>query len=155
MKWLLIMLVLPLVLGAGAIALNRVPLWMEPGPLARLKVYLGRNAAVTRPDHVFPELRTPRLAASPDTVRACLLAQMRRLGWQEITVGKDGLALSAVVVTRLLGFRDDVAVRLEPVEGGTLVNAQSQSRIGRADFGANLHHLRLLIGACSDVGSVL
>lgn len=148
MKWLLILLLLPLVLGGGALLLNRVPLWAEPGPLARLKVYLGSNAAVTRDDHVLPELRTPQHAADVAAVRACLLSQMRRLGWRSIGQSGDGLELSAVVATPLLGFRDDVVIRLQPVSGGTLLHARSRSRVGKADFGANLHHLQQLFAGC-------
>jgi len=153
MRWLLIILALPLTLGAGAILLNRVPLWAEPGPLVRLKAYLGRNEAVTRPDHEFPELRPPWHAASPEAVKNCLLAQMRRLGWQDIAEANDGLGLNAVVATPLLGFRDDVTVRLEPVEGGTRLHAQSRSRVGKADFGANLRHLQVLFDACPGQGT--
>lgn len=149
MKWLLILLLcLPVLLTAGALALNRVPLLDPPGPLLRLKVYLGQNEAATRPDHDFPELRTPRLAAGPAVVKACLVTRMRQLGWQEIEASEDGRVISAVVVTPLLGFKDDVRVQLEPDEGGTLIHARARSRVGKADFGANQRHLRTLLDAC-------
>ncbi len=153
MKWLLVLLAVPLMLALGAILLNRVPLWESPGPLARLRVYLGENVAATRPDHPFPELRPYRINAAPDAVRACLLKQMRRLGWQAVTVSSDGLELSAEVKTPLLGFVDDVSIRLQPAAEITWVHARSRSRVGKADFGANLGHLLRLLTACRAITS--
>jgi len=154
MKWLLILLLcLPIVLTAGALVLNRVPLLDPPGPLQRLQVYLGQNEAATRPDHDFPELRTPRLVAGAALVKACLVTRMRQLGWQDIAASEDGRTLSAVVVTPLLGFKDDVRVQLEPDDGGTRVHARARSRVGKADFGANQRHLRDLLDACRDGGT--
>lgn len=146
MKWLLILLLcLPVLLMAGALALNRVPLFDPPGPMVRLKAYLGTNVAETRADHAFTELRTPKLAMSMDAATIRVVAVMTSLGWHEVRA--EGGVISAVVVSSLLGFKDDVAVRLESVEGGVLMHARSASRVGKGDFGANLRHLRDLFVA--------
>lgn len=146
MKWLLIVLLcLPVLLIAGALALNHVPLLNPPGALVRLKAYLTTNVAETRPDHTFPELRTPRLAMELDDARQRVVAAMQGLGWQAVRV--EGGVVRAVVATRLLGFKDDVTVRLEPVEVGVLLHARSASRVGKGDFGANARHLSGLFSA--------
>jgi uncharacterized protein (DUF1499 family) len=145
MKWLLLILALPLVLIAGGLALNRPPLLNTPGPLERLRVYLTTNVAETRPDHVFSELRTPLIAADLDATRSAVLAGMEQLGWREIQT--DDSELRAVVVSRLFRFRDDIRVRLEAAEGGTRLHVRSASRVGKGDLAANARHVLDLISA--------
>ena len=145
MKWLLLILALPLVLIAGGLALNRPPLLNTPGPLERLRVYLTTNVAETRPDHVFPELRTPLIAEDLDATRSAVLAGMEQLGWHEIQT--DDGELRAVVVSALFRFRDDIRVRLEAAEGGTRLHVRSASRVGKGDLAANARHVLDLISA--------
>ena len=142
MKWLLLVLVLPLLLIGGGLLLNRPPLFSPPGPVERLRTYLTTNIAETRPDHVFPELRTPLVPANPERTQQAVATAMRALGWQEIRAGQG--EVRAVVVSALLRFRDDVTVQLEATAGGTLLQARSASRIGKGDLAANGRHLREL-----------
>lgn len=52
--------------------------------------------------------------------------------------------------TRWLRFRDDIYVTLTPTaEGGSLLEATSQSRIGKGDLGQNPRNLRELLDALS------
>jgi uncharacterized protein (DUF1499 family) len=145
MKWLVPLLAVPVLLIAGGIASNRPALMSPPGPLARLKTYLTTNVAATRPEHPFPELRTPHLDVEPDLARDGLIAAMRELGWRDIA--EEGGELRAVVASPLFRFRDDVTVRLEGVSGGTLVHARSASRVGQGDLAANGRHLQELFAA--------
>jgi hypothetical protein len=145
MKWLVALLAVPLALVAGGLVVNRPPLSSPPGPAARLKTYLTTNVAETRLEHPFPELRTPHLDAGPDRVGEALTAAMDDLGWREVAES-DG-EIRAVVVSALFRFRDDVTVRLEEANGGTLVHARSASRVGQGDLAANARHLQDLLTA--------
>jgi hypothetical protein len=142
MKWLVLVLALPFLLLSGGLLLNRPPLLSPPGPLERLKTYLTTNIAETRPDHVFPELRTPLVPADPEQTGDAVLTAMHALGWKEIRAAEG--TLSAVVVSPLFRFRDDVTVRLKTAAGGTLLQAHASSRVGKGDLGANGRHLREL-----------
>lgn len=144
MKWLLLILTLPLVLIAGGLALNRPPLLAAPGPLERLRTYLTTNVAETHPDHRFPELRTPLIPVDLDAAAAALKAAVRELGWDEVRETEDG-ELHAVVVSKLFRFRDDVRVRLEATEEGTRLHVRSASRVGQGDLAANARHVQDLI----------
>jgi uncharacterized protein (DUF1499 family) len=42
-----------------------------------------------------------------------------------------------MVETAFFKFKDDVIVRLTPVDGGTQVDMRSASRVGQSDLGAN------------------
>jgi uncharacterized protein (DUF1499 family) len=139
MKWLVLLLMLPLTLIAGGLLLNRPPLLSPPGPLERIKTYLTTNVAETRVDHEFPELRPRLIPASANETRDAVVAAMRTLGWREIQAF-EGEA-RAVVVSPLFRFRDDVTVRFEATPDGILLNAGSASRIGKADVAANASHI--------------
>ena len=142
MKWIVFLLALPFLLLAGGLLLNRPPLLAPPGPVERLKTYLTTNVAETQEADVFPELRSPLFATEPKATQDAVLAAMRSLGWREVQA-IDG-EVRAVAVSALFRFRDDVTVRLEATEGGTLLHARSASRIGKGDLAANAKHLRLL-----------
>jgi hypothetical protein len=123
-----------------------VPLTAPPGPGSRLAAYLSRNQAETRDAHPFPELRTPAAGEAPATLVPRVRRAMEGLGWQEVRV--DGHRIRAVAVTPLLGFRDDIEVEVRPgADGGSLVRIRAASRVGKADFGANLRHVLDLLDA--------
>lgn len=142
MKWFAFVVSLPLELLGGALLLNRPSLLSPPGPLERLKTYLMSNVAETRCDHEFPELRPPLVPANAAQTQDAVVTAMRSLGWQEI-LELEG-KVRAVVTSPFFRFRDDVTIRLETTEGGTLSHARSASRIGQGDLAANARHLKAL-----------
>jgi Protein of unknown function (DUF1499) len=68
--------------------------------------------------------------------RAETLARAQR-GWEVRRVEKRERLLTAVAVTSLVRFRDDVTVRVRPAAGGSRVDMRSRSRLGKDDLGAN------------------
>jgi Protein of unknown function (DUF1499) len=76
---------------------------------------------------------------------AFALAHARARGQAGWAIGRiepaQGL-FTAVAVTRLLRFRDDVTVRVRPTAGGSRVDVRSRSRLGRDDLGANAARIR-------------
>lgn len=135
----------PLLLLLGALLLNRAPLLQEPGPWARLKVYLGSNVAQTQVAHAHPELRPRQFPLAPGELLDRVAAAMRELGWQRIRV--EGERVHAEVVTPLLRFTDDVQAWVEAAPGGSVLHLRSASRLGKADFAANQRHLQQLLEA--------
>jgi hypothetical protein len=59
--------------------------------------------------------------------------------------GRPEGRIEAVASTPILGFRDDVIVRIKPFEGGARVDIRSSSRYGKFDFGANADRVRHLL----------
>lgn len=125
----------------AGLAGNRPPLLDPPGAWQRLRTYLGSNVAETRTEAGFPELR-PRLypVSGAELFRAAVDA-IADLGWEIRTADSEALRIEAVVTTRLLRFKDDVALRIEPNAAGATVYCSSRSRIGRGDLGANARHI--------------
>jgi hypothetical protein len=64
--------------------------------------------------------------------------------------GRDGL-IEAVARTLILGFRDDVVVRVRATADGARIDVRSASRYGRHDFGTNASRVRNLISDIDDV----
>ncbi|MDB5596699.1 MAG: hypothetical protein JWM36_3660 [Hyphomicrobiales bacterium] len=57
--------------------------------------------------------------------------------------GRLGLGrIDAVDVSMILGFPDDIAIRLRPLAGQTRIDIRSASRYGRHDFGVNARRVR-------------
>lgn len=130
------------ILAGGAVLKNKVPLRDPPGVARRLLVYLTTNSAQTRSGHEFPELR-PRTYPEP---RKQMFERVKQaaagLGWTVEGADPGAYTIHAVVATPWLGFKDDVRIALEESPGhGTTVQIASRSRVGRADYGANLGHV--------------
>jgi hypothetical protein len=70
---------------------------------------------------------------------ACAGAQT---GWAIHRVAAGEGLFTAVAVTRLLRFRDDITVRVHPAAEGSRVDIRSRSRLGRDDLGANAARIR-------------
>jgi hypothetical protein len=62
----------------------------------------------------------------------------------------DGI-IEAVARTPILGFRDDVVVRVRATADGSRIDVRSASRYGRHDFGTNASRVRNLIDDVDDV----
>ena len=63
---------------------------------------------------------------------------------------RDGI-IEAVARTPILGFRDDVVVRMRATTDGARIDVRSASRYGRHDFGTNAKRVRNLIDDIDDV----
>jgi hypothetical protein len=68
---------------------------------------------------------------------------------QSATV-RDGI-IEAVARTPILGFRDDVVVRIRPTVDGARIDVRSASRYGRHDLGTNAKRVRALVDDIDDV----
>jgi uncharacterized protein (DUF1499 family) len=58
--------------------------------------------------------------------------------------------IEAVATTLIMGFRDDVAVRVSNVEGSARIDVRSASRYGATDFGTNARRIASLLGDIDD-----
>jgi len=63
---------------------------------------------------------------------------------------RDGI-IEAVARTPILGFRDDVVLRIRPTADGARIDVRSASRYGRHDLGTNAKRVRGLIDDIDDV----
>jgi len=92
---------------------------------------------------VYPKMETIYFDAAPAEVAAVAERIINSRGWDIAFTGATGLEngeelqIEATATSGWFGFKDDVAVRLRPVEGATAVDIRSISRVGLSDLGAN------------------
>src|SRR6266851_2196550 len=91
--------------------------------------------------------------SNPITYAGLRAAELQRAAYPDIEpplLGRrDGL-IEAVARTPIMGFRDDVVVRVRPAQEGARVDVRSASRYGRSDLGANASRVRALIEDIDD-----
>jgi uncharacterized protein (DUF1499 family) len=63
---------------------------------------------------------------------------------------RDGL-IEATARTPIMGFRDDIVIRITPLNQGTRIDVRSASRVGTHDLGANASRIRGLLEDIDDV----
>lgn len=90
----------------------------------------------------YPSVQPILLDLEPEeTYKLALkLAQARRWRIVEATPpkGRFGIGhIDAIASSRIMGFPEDVAIRIRPQAGQTRVDVRSASRLERADVGAN------------------
>jgi uncharacterized protein (DUF1499 family) len=98
----------------------------------------------------YPDIEP--LDADIDTRSAfnAALTTINRRRWRVVEArppdtGRPEGRIEAVARTPIMGFRDDVIVRVRPFEGGARVDIRSSSRYGQFDFGTNAARIRALL----------
>jgi len=66
----------------------------------------------------------------------------RELGWEIINADLNRGRIEAVDTTTIMGFKDDIVIRVRSNADGTLVDLRSVSRVGVSDLGANADRIR-------------
>jgi len=87
------------------------------------------------------DVRPPQQGAAPRVVDARA---------PQGSASRDGL-IEAIARTPILGFRDDVVVRVRATGDGARIDVRSSSRYGRNDFGSNAARVRDLISDIDDL----
>jgi uncharacterized protein (DUF1499 family) len=154
-KVVLGVLLLAVVLLAGGLLLNRLPLNDPPGSFVRLYTYLNTHVAETIEGSPFPELRPRQYTLAADPLFAKVKEAVGRLPrWQIIESSDERRELHAVVTSALFRFGDDVLVTVVPQPGGKpAVMIHAVSRVGKGDLGTNTRHVLDLYGMLEQVGA--
>lgn len=92
---------------------------------------------------VYPKMETLYFSAPPAAVASIAEGIMKKKGWEIVSPAPASADESAVIQVEAtatsgwFGFKDDVAIRIRPVEGATAADIRSTSRVGLSDLGAN------------------
>jgi uncharacterized protein (DUF1499 family) len=90
----------------------------------------------------YPDVEPIVVDLDPDEAYALVLKTAAARGWRVIERrppgGRSGDGhIDFLARTLVMGFDDDITVRLRPLAGQTRIDVRSASRYGRHDFGAN------------------
>ncbi len=139
---LIILLILGVGLSSGAVLLNKVPILDPPGWKTRLIIYLSKNSAAIDPQSPLPELRPDLYSVSVEQLFDIVRETAIELDWQIKSIDHAQMSMEVIVTSSLLSFKDDMTMRvMANASDKSSLYASSQSRVGRADFGANLGHI--------------
>jgi uncharacterized protein (DUF1499 family) len=127
--------------------------------LARLRPrgtveYAGLYAAELQ-RQAYPDIEPLSVNAPPQAAYDAALAVIQRRKWRVVVdrppqpPRRDGL-IEAVARTPIMGFRDDLSVRVRRDDEGSKIDARSASRYGRHDFGTNAARIRSLLEEIDD-----
>jgi uncharacterized protein (DUF1499 family) len=115
----------------------------EANPIA----YPGQAAPTQRA--AYPDIAPLQLAATPDEAYRAALEVVKKRKWAVIDErspqgGRRDGRIEAVARTTIMGFRDDVVIRIRRSSAGAVVDIRSASRYGQRDFGSNARRIRSL-----------
>ena len=111
--------------------------------------YAGLYAAEQQ-RRAYPDIEPLMVSATPQIAHEVASGVINKRKWRVVVdrppgAGRREGQLEAVARTAILGFRDDVALRIRPAPDGARIDVRSASRYGRHDFGANASRIRSLL----------
>lgn len=95
----------------------------------------------------YPDLAPITLALPPDRAFAAALGAVETLGLHVTLSDQARGVIEAQATSRLFRFVDDVAIRVRPAAGGSVIDIRSKSRDGKGDMGANAARIRAITNA--------
>jgi uncharacterized protein (DUF1499 family) len=120
-------------------------------------VYPGLATAELQKE-TWPDIEPLMVAVPPKAAFDSAMAIITKRKWRIVDArapapNRDG-HIEAIARSPIMGFRDDVVVRIRQTREGTRVDVRSASRYGTADFGANATRVTALIDDIDDATSV-
>ena len=111
--------------------------------------YAGLYAAEQQRS-AYPDIGPIGTNATPQAAYDAALAAVNKRKWRIVDArapqaGRREGRIEAVARTPIMGFRDDVVIRVRPETDGARIDARSSSRYGSFDFGANAARVRGLM----------
>ena len=112
--------------------------------------------AVAAEKAFYPNIKPISVKTDPTAAFAAALQAVKDLGWRiadALPPGDRGGGqgeIDALDASPILHFQDEVAIRLRPDGGATLVDLRSASGMGRHDFGANAKRIAAFAAAMKE-----
>lgn len=102
----------------------------------------GGNAVPRLQRAAYPDLAPIRSALAPKAAFERALDIARAMGWKVVWSDAQEGQIEATATTRWFRFVDDIAIRVRPASGGSVIDLRSISRAGVGDLGANTARIR-------------
>ncbi|HVY56531.1 MAG TPA: DUF1499 domain-containing protein [Xanthobacteraceae bacterium] len=117
-------------------------------------VYAGLYAAEQQRE-AYPEVEPLIVTGTPESAYNAALSVITKRKWRIVDArapqaGRRDGHIEAVARTPIMGFRDDVVVRVRSTGDSTRIDVRSASRYGQHDFGTNAARIRSLIDDIDD-----
>ena len=100
-------------------------------------------------EQAYPDIEPLEFDASPRVAYSTVLKLIERRKWQVVDemppIGNRDGVIEAVARTTIMGFPDDVVIRVSADGAGSRVDVRSASRYGLDDFGTNARRVLALL----------
>lgn len=106
----------------------------------------------------YPDVEPLEVNATPQQAYDAALAVVTKRKWRIVDARapqpnrRDG-RIEAIALSPIMGFRDDVVIRVRPLGGGSRIDIRSASRYGWHDFGTNASRVTSLLEAIDEATS--
>ena len=122
----------------------------DANPIAYAGLYAAEQQRTA-----YPDIGPLGVGATPQAAYDAALAVVTKRKWRIVEArapqaGRRDGRIEAVARTAIMGFRDDVVVRMRADGDGTRIDVRSSSRYGTFDFGANASRIRSLLDDIED-----
>jgi uncharacterized protein (DUF1499 family) len=122
----------------------------DANPVAYAGLYAAEQQRIA-----YPDIGPLGTNATPEAAYNATLAVVNKRRWRVVDArppqaGRREGRIEAVARTPIMGFRDDVVVRVRAEPDGARIDARSSSRYGQFDFGTNASRIRSLINDIED-----
>jgi hypothetical protein len=116
--------------------------------------YPGEEAAL-RQRIAYPVVRPLEIEGSPDEIFNIALSLVERRGWRVLDSvtprgGQREGRIEAVAQTVIMGFREDISIRVRTASGVVRVDMRSASRYGNHDLGSNARRIERFLSDLID-----
>lgn len=102
---------------------------------------------IQQQQEAYPNLQTLVTPLPIEDAYRLALKVATDMGWDIYRQDSNAMVIEAVDTTGIMGFKDDVVVRVRSSARGTLVDLRSVSRVGEGDLGANAARINAFVNA--------
>ena len=104
----------------------------------------------------YPEVEPLELTANAQAAYDAALQIVTKRKWRIVAerppqAGRRDGQLEAVARTPIMGFREDVSIRIRATRDGSQIDVRSASRYGRHDLGSNASRIKSLLDDIDDI----
>ena len=108
-------------------------------------IYGGKELASLQTEG-YPDIKTIYLPeTNQEQGMIAVKTVVDALGWQVLGEDSERGHIEAVETTPLMGFADDIAIRVRPLKDAVLIDLRSVSRVGLSDLGANAKRIERFV----------
>lgn len=102
-------------------------------------------AAAARQQQLFPDIAPVKSSLSTEEAFKHALNIAQKMRWEIVSQDISTGIIEAVASTPVFSFEDDVVIRIQSAESGSIIDIRSHSRVGRGDRGKNAQRVREFI----------
>jgi uncharacterized protein (DUF1499 family) len=119
-------------------------------------LYPGLGVATLQKE-AWPDIEPLTVNVTPKAAYDGAMTVLTKRKWRVVdsrapAMSRDG-HIEAIARTPIMGFRDDVTIRIRPTRDGARIDVRSASRFGSTDFGANAERVLALLDDIDDAAT--